>query len=351
MSNSLLNSSKFEILTSKRTTSVIYGIFAAAIFAFWVGATIQFVNAYNHLHEFDVSVTEYISYTILFLVPMLFVGVVLAESLIKRVRLNHWFKTRIDFPEYATLLKPAEVGFIADYDFGLAEIEATLLDLHFRQVIIISTATDGIHLVQTNKGKPNYFETILLQNLFFDADSDVVLSSFDDLELVNAGEKAHDAIIQEMQTTGTFPKINRVNKSNLRAARFMFYFGGFIGLFFVEQYFFNYTEISTIVYPRFPVSPVELWLDACVSLIALVGIIRGFWPRFSENQSSLISMGWIHATGFKEYLSRVFGNRLDFDNVRSQDVSTVEKLSPYMVAFGLVKLDRDYLNRLLEIAK
>ncbi len=340
-------STRLEVITSKRLTSFIYAVFGTSIVVWWIAASIQFISAYFTLHQFDISIDGFIGVTLLLFGPLVLSGTFMLAILIQRVRLQNWFKNMIDYPLYDISLRPAEAGIIVDYAFSQAEIHATLLDLHFRDVLLLSLngTVLTVKLQATNTYLSEY-EKAFLSSLFTDS-SEVQLSTLFSPRLLRAGEQAHQALLHELGGLGEIPHYRQRNKVLSACLKVIFFIGGVVGLFNIYVYITDYTIATQVAYPRYAVVPLELWTLYAVSIAAIALMLSGFWPRFDFNRHSALAYVWLQARGFKDYLEAVYKTRLDEEHFITQDRKTIQKLLPFMLAYRIVPLSTEFLRKLL----
>lgn len=344
---SFLRSSQLEILVSKRVITVVYGFFGSLIMAWWFFDARQFVSAYRELHAFDVSVRDFFTITFVIMLPLFLVGCVLLRNVLQRFRLQRWFKNQINVPLYTSIQRPAVAGYLADYEFGIEEVQATLLDLHIRGLISISEDNSGSFVLTLKSYEGAYeYERVFMQRLFNSSHTQRISSLNDQLLLV-AGRKSHDFLTKQMQSMGFLPSTTRLNTLFRSISRLIYCFSGLVAMISIYGFVFQGDIVATIGYPRYPVEISQLWLLGAITAAGGALIASGLWPAFTENSKSNLSAKWLEAAGFRYYLSTVFQDRLSLQHVRSQDIQTIRLFAAYMIAFRLVPGNSDYIRAIL----
>ncbi len=347
---SFLRSSRLEILLSRPLVAWLYLVVGMLILVWWTLCVRMFVYSYFTTHDFDVTVSDFFVITIFFFVPVLLLGCALLQNLLQRVRLKLWFRRQTNIPLYASAYSPAAAGYLADYEFELAEAQAMLLHLHFRGKLTIAEAGQGFLLTSHGADNVGGYERAFMEGLFA-YNNTLQLKSLTDPLLLKAAVDAHAHLTSQLQQEGFLPPTKRQDRTVRAITRFVFGVGAVVAVMLVYSAIFEWGVVSQVLYPRFPVHPSQLWLLGVVSLAGLSVILAGFWPRFSTDHKNTISAGWLEAAGFKHYLQTVFADRLAPAALRTQDAETIRMYVPYMIAFRLVILDSNYVRSILRHTK
>jgi hypothetical protein len=344
---SLLRSSRLEILLSKRLTAALYFIFGLLVLVWWAFDGIQFLNAYQTLHAYDVSVVAFFLIEIILFMPLLLVGCFLLRNVLQRIRLNHWFKIQTNIPLYASTQSASTAGYLVDYEFGLAEAHAMLMSAYFRGNIAIVEQSKGFTVSLNNLRNVPQHEQVFLKRLFAEGNK-VYLASLADSLVLSAAQKSHDHLMRQLQSEGFLPLTKREDRKFRPLVRLIYWVAGSIAALAAYAFIFAWDVVSSIGYPRYAVSVSQLWLTGAISVLGIAVLISGFWPRFTASGKSKLSAGWLNAAGFKYYLQNVFSDRLSPQFIHLQDAETVRLYVPYMVAFQLVQLDSSYVRAILQ---
>jgi hypothetical protein len=344
---SFLKSSQLEIVLTKRYMSCLYLLFGLVICVWWWGMSKQFIEAYMELGVFDVTPTEFFLIDTFAFFPLLLVGCYMIRGVIQQIRLHYWFKNQVNIPQYSSSYSPAMAGYAIDYEFGLKEAYALLLDLHFRDIITLSSTPGSVSVrLNTIDDTVAMYEKVFLE-LLFATNQTIELDTPVSMRLIEAAEVSQVYLISQMQRQGTIPTTRKLHKVFRSLARYIFWVAGIIGLSVAYDYIFRYDIISVILYPRYPIHMIQLWLHTLLTLLGLIVLVSGFRPRFIQGEKHLFFRSWLEAAGFKQYLQQVYKDRLHPNNIRLQDASTVKTITPYMIAFGLIPFTHAYLNDIL----
>jgi hypothetical protein len=348
---SLLKSSQLEIVLTRRFTSCIYMLFGLAICVWWWDVSKQFIDAYLKLGVFDVTPTQFFLVDTFAFFPLLLVGCYMIRGVIQRIRLYYWFKNQVDIPLYSSSYPPAVAGYAIDYEFGLQEAYALLLDLHFRGIITLSCTPNSmaIRLNTINDTPPIVgYEKAFLESLLTTKET-IEIDSLVSLSLVDAAEAAQVSLISEMQRLGTIPATKKLHRILRSLARYIFWIAGIVGISVIYNSIFHYDTVSAILYPRYPIEMSQLWFHALLTLLGSSVLISGFYPRFFQDKKRLFFKSWLEAAGFEQYLRQVYKDRLNPNNIRLEDPATVKTIAPYMIAFGLIPFTHAYLRDILSV--
>ncbi len=348
---SLIKSSGLEIILSKRIAVVVYSVIGISILAHMVSSCLQFWNAYHHLGEFDVTPNEFLIIAILFFLPFWTTGALILRAVIQRMRLAIWARRSFRIVGYSTKLLPAEAGLLVDYEYNNKELVATLLDLHYKNYLTISINHGQVYLSRLEPVNPNTtsYETELMNHLF-KGEQSRVFSSLSDPALLSCGAKAHLTLVSSMQSDGKLRPEKRDSPAVRNMFRIVYSIAGLIGIASICSLIFAYDEVSSVVYPRFPVHVLQLWLLGILVIFVSGVMLSGFWPRLKDTSES-DHMSWMEAVGFMGYLKMVFASRFESDMLQTQDPDTIKSYLPYAVAFGVVPIDEKTIANAIVYAK
>lgn len=345
----LLKSSRLEIITSKRFTAILYGIFATAIFWWWYSACQQFISAYRTTGIFDVSVSEFIIATVLFFAPLLLLGCFITATLLQRFRLRKWYKSLSYYPFYESKLSPAEAGVLVDQELNKAELHATLLDLHYKNNISINfTEKNGIvihrdlsleHRASSSAALSN-FEGHFIEALFADK-ATIHLASFEDRAIFTAGAVGQEYLMQNLSHHGLVLKQAPQKRWIQILAKVILYLGGFVGVANAALLVFVNDLVTSLGPNRYPMQESQLYILLLVSITGLVVFLSGFFPRFNASHKDTAGHAWLEAEGFRHYLSTIYRDRFQVQYLNMQEPQTITKLAPFMVAYKIIPLTKE----------
>jgi len=345
---SIWRSSSIEILYSKRIVGILYAIVGLLILATMASAYIQFFNAYLYLHEFDVSVGDFILSSVIFFFPLWTVGAVILRACLQRIRLELWIRNAIKLVSYNTKLSPAEAGFLVDFTYSSREFTATLLDLNSRGVIRMSIDSVGsISIVQVNTTEQtSKHEQALLYAL--SGLGDVRFQGFSDIRLIKAAKYAHDVLIDELTERRVIQKEYIPNRVVRRSFRIISILAGFAAAVLLGGLLIHPSEIFTLIYPRYPVEFSQVVTLVVIGIIIASVLISSMWPRLGKDYKSTGYAAWIDAAGLLMYVRAVFKHRFSERNIAQQDVSSLRNYSAYAVAYGVVPDSPKMISKILD---
>jgi hypothetical protein len=349
---SLLYSSKLEIITSKRFTSFLYFVFGISILIWWYKASYQFLRAYIELGEYDVTVGEFIATSLIFFLPFVATGAFMVANIIRRFRLHLWMKSQTTYADYITKLSPAEAGLLLDYEYSSEEVWATLLQLHFSGQIHMYINKDDILAIQKINPLPEYsYESVLLDNLLKGNRSEIAVRSVFDDKIIKAGQYSHEYLVASMASQGVVDLPKRVSDRLKWIIRVVLFLAGYTGLVMLYYYIFKNEIVMNILYPRYPVHPVQLVVDATIWVVAVSIIVSGFWPRFKKGHKNTPSAMNLKTVGYYQYLKSTYKTKFETENIQYLATSDVINIAPYMVAYKLVDLNEENIAQLIQFSE
>ncbi len=345
---SILESNKLEIISSKRSTSFLYLLFGLSTVVWWCAVTIQFLNAYFDLGEFDVTVGEFIFIALLFFLPLLLIGSFMLATVLQRLRLWYWFKNRISIAEYDAMYHPAVAGTIIDFEYNLNEVWATLLNLHIRGEIVLIAEDTGIYAQRlSTKTLLSEYELVLLDSLGIRGNHEAIFHAIDEYDLVHAGENAHRIIVRDLIRMGLVRQKLSKNIVLTKIIKAVYWIGGLAALSQVATILFAYDQASTVLYPRYPVHPAQLVVILLMWVVMMIVLLSGFWPRFNHSSKSTESTMHLKAVGYYYFLDQVYKNRMSIYHVEKMDKSTIAMTVPHMIAYGIIDVSEDYVSKII----
>jgi hypothetical protein len=337
MLKSIITNVRLEVISSKSLFSILYFILAIFIFIFWFSSIQQFFYGYFVLGEFDVTTFDFIVIEIFLFLPFYVFGGLISAALIQRIRLNYWFKTRLNVAQYESNLKPAEAGLLCDYEFSIEEVHATLVDLHLRNRIKITHLDNKVIIKLISFSGLKYYEKILLDCLFLTEFDTIELMNLNDPILLNSGTIMHQQILSGFERTGIMPKTGKSNTYR-KTVRALMIFSLLLSTFYVATLLLYPESILNINYPRYSLESVTLYLVIFTSMVYFLIIFSGFFPRLKNDYKSGASLAWLQSEGYKMYLNKVIKPRIEED-VNNIDANTFKEVLPYLLAFKQIKLN------------
>ena len=315
-------------------------------------AYFQFGHAFFNLHQFDTPASVFIFISLCLFLPFWGLGALMLRACLQRVRLAIWVHQAIKIATYNTPLTPAEAGFLVDYEYSYRELTATLLDLHFRHVIVldIETATTTIHITlptRPNTGLSSYEQTLCAaiadsgQNQFV---------TFRDPRLIEITLPAHEMLINELTYKYMIQRRHLPSKVLRKFFRIVYFITGAVGLITTYAIIFQRAQTLAIGYPRYAVHFSELFVLIVVGLIVVGIITSGYWPRLVRDYKDPQYEAWMDAAGFMLYLRTVFIDRFSAQDIASQDQTTLRIYSAYAVAYGIIPSTTGRIAQLLSIS-
>lgn len=345
---SVFRSSSVEVLLSKRLLAVLYGFMAIAVLVQMTAAYVQFMGAYYSLHQFDTPVSAFVLLSLCLLLPFWAVGALMLRACVQRLRLELWVHRAVKVVAYSTPLKPAEAGFLADYEYTHRELTATLLYLHFRRIINLDIdASVRIAILQNNIFDTSLspYEQTLLAAL--NSPTGYSFMAFTDPRLVALAQPAHEVLVNDLTARRLIQRERLPRPAVRKFFRTIYIIAGFVGAVFAYALIFQRAQTLSIGYPRYPVSisePVTLLIAAGV----VIGIIMSSnWPRFVQDYKDPRYEAWIDAAGFMLYLRTVFVDRFSAENIATQDTSTLQTYAPYAIAYGIIPASTERIRQIL----
>jgi hypothetical protein len=344
---SVFRSSSVEILFSKRLLAIVYGILAVTVLTHMYATYWQFIGAYYTLHQFDTPIGYVIFGSICMFLPFWAVGALMFRACVQRLRLELWVHQAIKVVAYNTPLRPAEAGFLADYEYTHRELAATLLDLHFRQLITLSIDSSIRITVIPDHVVAAYispYEQALLTALASTTDS---FSAFTDPRLIALAQPAHKVLIDDLVARHMVQPERLPRPGTRKFFRVLYIIAGLVGILNVYALIFQRAETLSIAYPRYVVSFTEPLVLLVVALVVIGIIVSSYWPRFVQNYKDPQYEAWIDAAGFMLYVRTVFTDRFSAKNIMTQDTNTLRMYTPYAVAYGVIPARAEDVSRIL----
>ena len=326
-------------------------IAAAVVFHAYISSG-QFVTAYFALHEFDLPATGFITTALFFMLPFWLTGALIIRAIVQRTRLAWWAHKAFTFAEYQTGLRPAEAGLIVDSEFNYKELAATFLDLHFRQAVHLTVEENGSLSIQKLSFDPRqltYYENYLLELLFLDGSTHVSVH-LRESRLATVFKEAHITLIEQLTASGKLPREVLPGATLKTVFRVLYGISAFVGVGSFLAYVDNPEAVSSVVYPRYPVVPAQLWVLGGVLVVCVLVALSGFWPRFTRNGKSPYQQTWMEVAGLLLFMRVVYKDRFAAGNLHYQDSSSIRAYVPYAIAFGLIHPTTQNLSRILELA-
>lgn len=345
---SIFRSSSVEVLLSKRLLATLYGFMAIGVLAYMAAAYLQFLHSYYSLHQFDTTIGSFIFLSLCLLMPFWAVGALMLRAFIQRVRLEVWVHKAVKVVTYNTPLKPAEAGFLVDYEYTYRELTATLLDLHFRRIINIDIDSSiKITILQNGALNANLspYEQALLGAL-----SNAVthsFMSFTDPRLVALAQPAHEVLINDLTIRQMIQPEQLPRPATRKFFRVVYSVAGFVGVISIYFLIFQRALTFSINYPRYSVNISELVTLLIIACLIIGIIISSCWPRFAQSYRNPQYEAWIDAAGFMLYIRTVFIDRFSADNIATQDRSTLQMYTPYAVAYGIIPVHMKRVRQIL----
>lgn len=346
---SIWRSSSIEILFSKRITSFLYAFIAIGILSHMIAACTEFLHAYLTIHEFDVSVGQFMFISFVLFLPFWVVGALVMRACLQRWRLALWTRRAIKLVAYDTKLSPAEAGFLVDFTYSHKELTATLLDLHFRgviQLIIDSHGNIGINPGNTQLPISEYEQALLLELGKIDTSN---FGSFTDIPLINAGRKAHKVLVDGLISRHVIQKEHTPNITIRIFFRFLYVLAGFVGWIAFTALIGNTQEMFEVVYPRYSVEFIQVFILLTIAGVVVAILLSSLWPRLNNDHKSTGYSAWIDAAGMLMYIRAVFKDRFSEDNIEFQDKDTLRDYSAYAIAYGIIPASAATVARILAV--
>jgi hypothetical protein len=345
---SIFRSSSVEVLLSKRLLVILYGFMAISVLSCMAVAYSQFLYGYYSLHQFDTSIGSFIFLGLCLLMPFWAVGALMLRAFIQRVRLEVWVHKAAKVVTYSTPLKPAEAGFLVDYEYTYRELTATLLDLHFRQIINIDIDSSiKITILQNGALNANlspYEQTLL--NALSNAETHSFMA-FTDPRLVALAQPAHEVLINDLTIRQMIQPEQLPRPAIRKFFRVVYSVAGFVGVILTYGLIFQRALTFSISYPRYSVNISELVTLAIIACLIVGIVISSCWPRFVQDYRNPQYEAWIDAAGFMLYVRTVYIDRFSADNIATQDRSTLQMYVPYAVAYGIIPAHMKRVHQIL----
>lgn len=344
---SLLKSSRLEIITSKRITSFLYFTAGLAIVVWWAGALWQYLYAHIVYKEFDGPIEDLMVVTFLFFIPLFFTGCLMLSGVIQRERVLRWIKRSLIINDYKTQLGPATAGLLVDYEYSVAEIWGTLLKLHFQGNILIESSEGLLRISFINDKQLGNYELLLIE-LLFSTQNEIVVNNVRDETFTDAGLFAHERLAEDLARAGAYEVKSPSSEKGRQFIKILYGLASFTGVLQIYGMIFGGDKYWGITYPRYEVSIIQPITMVIASIIGLVIIYSGFWLRFDDNHKSRPYLLLLQASGFCAYLKNVYARRMSEDYIQTQAVSDIKAIVPYIIAFKLQPVSMSYLNKILE---
>lgn len=304
----------------------------------------QVVASYISGEGFDVDVFYFWTITLIFFVPYLFVAGYMLRSLTARIALYRTLKRQIVVAEYEPpqVLLPVEAGVLADDDFSLPELAATLKNLELRGHISIEEREDGeFNFVLHNKDALGVLETTFLNSLFQRDRHFSTSGPNSRRHLLSTGRVLASATRNELVYAGQLPRSSTFKKILRQAFRFFLGFAVAIQMLLTAGVVTAPEETFSIGYPRFPMHISEPILDAGVIIATLALIASGFWVRKLTDGTGL--KNWRYVAGLKLYLDKVYKGRFYKNGKLTVSQRELRTFYPYAIALGV---EREFTNKL-----
>ncbi len=345
---SILQSSKLEIIKSKRIVALGYLVIGLLILMWWIGGWAQVLHAYYTYGQFDTSVTNFILVTVLFFFPLLLVGALMLHSFILRFRLLRWLKHRTVIADYSSGLSPAEAGTLVDLEYTYHETWATLLNLHFRRVINLEIVHDNLIISTLRPDTVSGYERTLLNELFGYRRGHTEIKSIRGKKIIDAGHRSHKVLVDELEYIGALKAPVRKSNSIRNFILTIYCIAGLTAVLQIAGMLTGGDEYWGIAQPRYDMHPVQFITMIVTTFFYLAVVLSVFWIRLTGTYKSKPEILHLEAAGYHEYLKRVYRQRFDIRSITTQNPREVMLLVPYIIAYRLVKLDEPYLQSILE---
>ncbi len=328
--------------------AMLYGLMSIAVLAQMAAAYLQFLGAYYSLHEFDTPAVDFIFISLCLLLPFWAVGALMLRACIQRLRLAWWVHRSLKTVAYSTPLRPAEAGFLADYEYTHRELAATLLDLHFRGVIKLTVGeSGGITIIQIRNLDTNAspYEQSLLTALSNSATQS--FAAFTDPRLIALAAPAHEVLINDLVARSMVQRERLPRPGMRRCFRVVSFIAGSVGVISANGFIFHRAETLSINYPRYPVNFAEPTVLVIAAFVVVGIIVSSYWPRFAQGFRDPRYKAWVDAAGFMLYLRTVFTDRFSAKNIGTQDRNTLRTYTPYAVAYGIIPDSTERIRQIL----
>lgn len=346
---SIWRSSSLEILYSKRIVTILYALAATMILAHMVLASSEFFGAYYTFHMFSVSTEAFIWISLLLFLPFWVTGAIIARACIQRLRLSVWIRRAVKLVGYETKFGPVEAGYLVDYEYSHRELTATLLDLHFRNIIklvIDDEMNITISPADTTQKISDYEYAYLVQ---LDKLASRQFQSFSDRHLIKVGKKAHKALVDGMIKDKIIQKEQLPRRSVRILFRFLYAIAGFVAAVYLQVFITRPQSIFEDNELTHPVSILQVLILAVIITFVIMIIASSLWPRLAKDYKTSGYVSWIDATGLLMYIRAVFKDRFADENITLQDASTLRQYSAYAVAYGVVPSTPEAIAKILRI--
>lgn len=303
----------------------------------------QVVASYIAGEGFDTGVFEFWTITLVFFVPYLFVAGYMLRSLAAQIALYRTLRRQIVIAEYEPprVLSPVEAGMLADDDFSLSELAATLKNLELRGHISIEEREHEFNFVLQNKNGLDVLETTFMNSLFQRDRSFSTSGPNSSRRLLSAGEVLASATRSELIYAGQLPR-GSIFKKFLRAAfRFFLGFAVLVQILLTAGVVAAPEKIFSIGYPRFPMHLSEPILIVGIIVATIAFIASGFWMRKITDDNGL--KNWRYVAGLKLYLDQVYKGRFYRDGKLTVSQGELRTFYPYAIALDV---EREFTRKL-----
>lgn len=338
-----LNMRNLGVVFSGRLQSFFLWLLGLWIIMFMSTLGWQAVSSYISGDGFDVSTGQFWITTVFLFAPYLLVAGYMLRSLAARIAFYRLLRKQIVIAEYQPpkVLLPVEAGVLADDDFSLNELAATLKDLELRGNIGIKEEGHELGLTLHNKHGLSAPETVFLNSLFSRHHHFSTAEAYAARHMLSCGQALASATRADLAYNGLINKNPAPNKVLRDAFKIFVGFAALIQILLTVGVVTAPEEIFNVVYPRYPmdISQPLLILGVIVATIALV--LSGFWMRKLTGGHGL--KNWRYVAGLKLYLDKVYKGRFYREGRLMVSERELRNFYPYALALGV---EQDFTRKL-----
>lgn len=337
------------IVFSGRVRSALLCALALWMLLFMATSAGEIFVSYLGGTGFDTTAQDVIMIGTALFLPYYVVAAVLLRSLAARLALFHKLRRQIVVPEYMPpeVLSPAEAGWIANNDFTLNEIAATLKDLELRRCISITK--QGVDLVvrPLNMAGASKLEQAFITSLIRENGEYSTAGASAAAQLLDAGHVLAGDVREQLVRQGVLPANRRRNAVTRAVTKVLLWVALLVQAVLTWGVLSRPYEIFHVGYPRYPMNFSEPLLEV-LSIVLVFGIvISGFWQRSLNDAHGL--KNWRYVAGLRMFIEKVYKDRFYRDGKQIAAASDMHAFYPYALALGVERRFTDELKRALAL--
>jgi len=340
---------RLGIVFSGRVRSALLCALALWILLIMATSAVELFTSYLGGGGFDATIRDVILIDILLFLPYYLVAAVLLRSLAARLALFHTLRRQIVVPEYAPpeVLSPAEAGWLANNDFTLNEVAATLKDLELRGCISITKKDADLMVRPLNMAEASPEEQTFVSRLIKNNGEFSTVGASAAAQLLEAGHQLSQSVHAQLVREGLLSASPRRNQVTRAVTAALAWVALFVQIALTASILSQPYVIFHVGYPRYPMNFSEIVLQL-LSIGLVLGIIAsGFWQRSLNDEHGL--KNWRYVAGLKMFIEKVYKDRFYRDGKQIAAAHDMRTFYPYALALGIEKRFTDELKRALAL--